>query len=104
LKEKSMATGPWSKIRLTASGVAISGPCEFGGVICQVAGTTTTVTVYDATSASANDMVVASTSLAAANDFVAPTKAVGGSGLQHKNGIYVTIGGTGSPAVWILYR
>lgn len=99
-----MSTGAWNKKRVTASGVAFTGACEFGGVICQVVGTSTTVTVYDATSASANDMVVASTNLTAANDFVAPTKAVGGSGLHHKNGIYVTLGGTGSPAVWVLYR
>ena len=99
-----MATGAWNKKRMTATGTAVVGECEFGGVICQAAGTSTTVTVYDATSVVAADMVVASTNMTAANDFVSATKSVGANGLHHKNGIHVVIGGTGSPAVWVLYR
>lgn len=91
----------WNKKRVTTTGTVIVGACEFGGVICQVAGTSTTVTVYDATSVVAESVVVASTSLASANAVAAP--GVSG-GVQMSNGIHVVIGGSGSPAVWVLYR
>ncbi len=96
----------WHKKLLTGAGtfVVVNGACEFGGIICQAAGTSTTAVAYDALSAVAAGLLVASTSLAAANDFVSPTKAVGGGGLRCTTGLTVVIGGTGSPTVWALWR
>ena len=97
--------GAWNKKRMTATGTAVPGACEFGGIICQTFGTGTTVAAYDATSAVAADVVINTTTLAANNDFTSPTKGmVDGCGIGMKNGIHVVIGGTGSPAIWVLYR
>lgn len=85
-----MAQGPWNTRRIAATGTVVSGPCEFGGIICQTAGTTMTATVYDNTSVVANDLVTPTTATMTAGTQYGMVA----NGIQMKNGIHVVVGGT----------
>lgn len=108
----------WRKQRITATG-AVAGVGAgniYGGIVTQVVGTTTTLTVYDAATADAAKLITPVTATATTNVAGAFTPCVGSSvsaltavppmetGLELTTGLYVTIGGTGSPAFWVLYQ
>ena len=112
-----MATA-WKKVRITATGIVpnlVRGN-TYGGIVTQAVGTTTTLTVYDDTSAVAASLITPVTATATTNIAGAFTPAIGssvssltavppmGDGIEIERGLYVTIGGTGSPAFWVLYK
>lgn len=105
----------WNKTLVTTSGLVPGipvGPAgvEFGGIQMIVAGTTTTLTVYDNTAASGDVTVPTTATLSTAGTFVGPFSnattnvPAPGSGVRMTTGIYVSIGGTGSPKFWIYWR
>lgn len=108
----------WKKLRVTATG-AVSGIGKgniYGGIVTQVVGTSTTLTVYDAATALAGSLITPATATATTNIAGAYTPCIGSSvsaltaippmetGLELETGLYITIGGTGSPAFWVLYQ
>lgn len=108
----------WKKLRVTATG-AVAGIGKgniYGGIVTQVVGTTTTLTVYDDTTAVAASVINPVTATATTNIAGAYTPCVGSSvsaltavppletGIELERGLYITIGGTGSPAFWVLYQ
>lgn len=104
----------WKKVKVTATGnVTQIGPGNvFGGILMSVAGTTSTVTVYDDTTAAAGNLFIATTAALTAGQYVSPTGgvvAVTGSGpadegITLTTGLYITVGGSGSPTFWVLYK
>ncbi len=108
----------WRKQRITATGVVpgVGAGNIYGGIVTQVVGTTTTLTVYDAASAVAASLITPVTATATTNIAGAFTPCIGSSvsaltavppmetGIELTTGLYVTIGGTGSPAFWVLYQ
>lgn len=113
-----MKTKDWRKIKVTATGVVagISAGDVFGGIIAQVAGTSTTITAYDDSAATAANLIIPTTSASTSNvpgAFISPFGGAVGTlnapppasdGLVLTTGLYITLGGTGSPAVWVLIR
>ena len=108
----------WKKAKVTATG-AVSGVGKgniYGGIVTQVVGTSTTVTVYDDTAATAEYLITPATATATTNVAGAFTPCIGSSvssltappdmavGLELERGLYIAIGGTGSPAFWVLYQ
>lgn len=108
----------WKKVKVTATG-AVSGIGKgniYGGIVTQVVGTSTTVTVYDDTAATAGYLITPVTATATTNIAGAYTPCIGSSvsaltavppltaGIELERGLYVAIGGTGSPAFWVLYQ
>jgi len=112
-----MATA-WKKVRVTATGVVpgVGRGNTYGGIITQTVGTTTTLTVYDAASAVATSLITPVTATATTNIAGAFVPAIGSSvsaltavppisdGIELDVGLYITVGGTGSPAFWVLYK
>jgi hypothetical protein len=109
----------WKKTRITATGtVANLGKGNiYGGIVTQVVGTTTTVTVYDDTAVVAGSLITPVTATATTNVAGAYTAPIGSgvsaltvatpmptSGIELERGLHVVIGGTGSPAFWVLYK
>jgi len=113
-----VAAPVWKKVRITATGnvAGIVAGSVFGGIITQTVGTTTTLTAYDAASAVAADLIIPVTTTTNTNVAGAFTSPFGGSGgvvtaapsvgagLYLTTGLHVVVGGTGSPAFWVLYR
>lgn len=112
-----MATN-WKKLKVTATG-AVSGLGKgniYGGIITQAVGTSTTLTVYDDTAATAGYLITPVTNTATTNVAGAYTAPIGSSvssltaipnmdfGIELERGLYITIGGTGSPTFWVLYQ
>ena len=107
----------WRKVRITATGIVpnLSRGSIYGGIITQAVGTSTTLTVYDDTSAVAASLITPVTATGTTNiagAFNSPFgSAVGSltavpslaSGIVLDRGLYVTVGGTGSPTFWVLY-
>ena len=108
----------WNKLRITATGLVsgISRGNIYGGIITQAVGTLTDLTVYDNTTAVVADLITPTTASGTTNvagAFIAP---IGSSvsaltsipnmdyGIKLDKGLFITIGGTGSPTFWILYR
>lgn len=108
----------WSKKRVTATGVVegIGRGNVYGGIVTQVVGVTTTVTVYDDTSAVAGSLITPVTATATTNIAGVYTPPIGSGvtslttvqslseGIELERGLFITIGGTGSPAFWVLYQ
>ena len=108
----------WNKLRVTATGLVpgISRGNVYGGIITQAVGTTTTLTVYDDTSAVAASLITPVTATATTNIAGAFTPCIGSSvsaltaippmetGIVLDKGLFITIGGTGSPTFWVLYK
>lgn len=108
----------WKKIQVTATGaVSGIGPGNiYGGIVTQAVGTSTTLTVYDAATAVAADLITPVTATATTNVAGAFTPCIGSSvsaltaippmetGLELETGLYITIGGTGSPTFWVLFQ
>ena len=102
----------WKKRKVTASGIVGSAGEIFGGIMVPTVGTTTTVTAYDDTSAAAANLLFPATATLTAGQFINPVGGVVpitadkslGQGLFLHTGLYLTIGGTGSPSMWVLYK
>ena len=108
----------WNKLRITATGL-VSGIGRgniYGGIITQAVGTSTTLTVYDNTTAVAADLITPVTATATTNVAGAFISCIGSSvsaltaippkeeGIVLDKGLFITIGGTGSPTFWVLYQ
>jgi hypothetical protein len=117
-QDMRVAVPVWKKVRITATGAVagIGAGSIFGGIITQAVGTSTTLTAYDAASAVAADLIIPVTTTANTNvagAFTSPFGGAGGvvtqappvgAGLLLTTGLYVAVGGTGSPTFWVLYR
>lgn len=117
-EDMSVSVPVWKKVRITATGTVagIVAGSIFGGIITQVVGLTTTLTAYDAASASVNDLIIPVTTTGNTNvagAFTSPFGGAGGvvtaappvdAGLLLTTGLHVVIGGTGTPTFWVLYR
>lgn len=106
----------WRMKKITATGQALVAGEVFGGFVTQAAGTATTLTAYDDTSAVAGNLIIPATDTTKSNIagvFVSPFGGGVGpltvpppvnSGLILQNGLWVVVGGTGTPSVWVLFR
>ena len=108
----------WRKLRITATGLVagIGKGNIYGGIITQAVGTSTTLAIYDAVSAVAADLITPVTATGTTNIAGAFTPCIGSSvsaltaiptlegGIVLDKGLFITIGGTGSPTFWVLYR
>jgi hypothetical protein len=108
----------WNKVRITATGVVpnLSAGSVYGGIVTQAVATNTTITVYDDTSAVTASLITPVTATATTNVAGAFSPPIGSGvsaitvvppmdvGLKLERGLYVTIGGTGSPTFWVLYK
>lgn len=117
-EDMRVAVPVWKKVRITATG-AVAGIVPgsiFGGIITQAVGTSTTLSAHDAASAVAADLIIPTTTTTNTNvagAFTSPFGGAGGvvtaappvdAGLLLTTGLWVVIGGTGTPAFWVLYR
>ena len=117
-EDMAVAAPVWKKVRITATGnvAGIVAGSVFGGIITQAVGTSTTLTVYDAASAVAADLIIPVTTTGNTNvagAFTSPFGGAGGvvtaappvdAGMLLTTGLHVVIGGTLSPTFWVLYR
>lgn len=103
----------WKLKKVTATGQWLNAGEVFGGLMHPTTGTTTTVALYDDTSAAAANLIVPTSATLTAGQFVDPTGAVvavsaargiGPDGLRMNIGLWGVIGGTGSPVFWVLYK
>lgn len=108
----------WKKQRITETGLVsgISAGNTYGGIITQAVGTTTTIAVYDDTSAVTASLITPVTATATTNVAGVFTPPIGSSvgtltavppmtaGVVLDKGLFITIGGTGSPTFIVLYR
>jgi len=85
-------TKAWNTKRVTATGTVVKGGCEYGGIICQTAGTTMTATVYDDVAVVAANLVTPTTGTMTAG--TAYGQHANPAGVFMKNGIHVVVGGT----------
>ena len=71
----------WNKVRITATGAVpnLSVGSIYGGIVTQVVGTTTTLTVYDSTAATAAHLITPVTATATTNVAGAITGPIGSS-------------------------
>ena len=102
------------RMKMTASGIVpgIGPGNEFFGVVMTTAGTTTTASCYDAASADANNLLAPTSATLTAGQYVGPFGGVVPItaafpvpyGAYLNTGLYLAIGGTGSPVFWVLYR
>jgi hypothetical protein len=99
----------WNKQLITATGAVMGSNVEVAGFYVSAAGTTTTLAVYDNTSA-AGDPVVPTTATLSTGQFIpcpgglplnGPFPSIG---VMFTTGVYVTVGGTGSPKIYMLWR
>lgn len=102
----------WKLKKVTATGTVLAKGEVFGGILMPTAGTTTTITAYDDTSAVAGNLLIATTAVLTAGQFVDPTGgvvAITGNrslsdGILMARGLHVAVGGTGSPVFWVLFK
>lgn len=102
----------WKTKKVTASGQVLGAGAIYGGIMMPIAGTSSTVTVYDDTSAVAANTLTPTTAALTAGQFVSPTSGVVpitanaglADGLVLNLGLYITVGGTGSPTFLVLYK
>lgn len=74
-------------------------PGAIHGLLCTNAGTSGTITIYDSVDGDTGDKAVIDTlSLTAGTDYLMTD-----AGARCEQGIYIVIGGTGSPAVTVLF-
>lgn len=103
------SNGAWNKTLVTASANVFGKGVEFGGAYLSVAGTSTTITAYDAITA-AGDPVIPTTTALAVGQYVPPAGglalnvAIPANGVVLTTGLYITVGGTGSPKIYVLWR
>lgn len=108
----TLTNAGWKLRKVTASGNCLAAGEMFGGIMMPTAGTTTTLTAYDDTTAVAANLIIATTATLTAGQFVDCTGGVVtitasrglGDGINLTRGLYLTVGGTGSPVFWVLYK
>lgn len=101
----------WNRKLITATGQVFGQGVEVGGFYVSVAGTNTTITAHDNTEAS-GDPIVPTTATLTVGQSVNPfgglavngSGPVGDAGYRLSTGLYVTVGGTGSPKIYVLWR
>lgn len=105
-----MAQEAWNLKEISATGAVFANrDVEFGGCFLAVAGTSTTVTAYDATSA-AGSPIIPTTAALTVGQYVPPfgglalNIAAPAFGIRLNTGLYITVGGTGSPKIYVLWR
>jgi len=112
LTAKSDSQG-WQRIKVTATGaVKLKPGAVYGGAVMLTAGTSTTLTAYDDTSAAAANQLHPVTVALSAGQIVGPFGGVSPvtvvapltDGVMLKKGLYLTVGGTGSPVFWVLWK
>ena len=108
----------WNKVRITATGVVpnLKEGSIYGGIITQAVGTSTTITAYDDTSAVTASLITPITATGTTNIAGAFSGPIGSgvsaitavppmeTGIKLERGLYITVGGTGSPTFWVLYK
>jgi hypothetical protein len=102
----------WKLKKVTATGTHLAAGEVFGGIHMPVAGTTTTLALYDDTSVVAANLLVPTTATLTAGQFVDPVGGVipttaarmNANGILLARGLHVVVGGTGSPSFWILFK
>jgi hypothetical protein len=104
----------WKKVKVTATGIVskIKPGAIYGGAFMVAAGTSTTLTAYDDASAAAGSLLHPVTAILTAGQMIGPMGGVGaitavspiGEGIRMERGLYLTVGGTGSPSFWVLYK
>jgi len=100
----------WKLKEITATGVAFPHPIDFGGAFLAVAGTSTTITAYNHAASATGSPVVPTTAALTVGQFVPPAGGLAlnvvppANGIRCDAGLYVTVGGTGSPKIYILWR
>lgn len=108
----------WNYVRITAGGIVTQVPAGavYGGIIVQAVGTTTTLTVYDDTSAVAASLITPVTNTTTTNIAGAAIGPIGSSvsalteipsldrGIVLQRGLFITVGGTGAPTFLVLFR
>lgn len=108
----------WNKVRITATGAVpnLTAGSIYGGIVTQAVGTNTTLTIYDSTAATTAHLITPVTATGTTNVAGAFTGPIGSgvsaitavppmtAGLKLERGLYVAIGGTGSPTFWVLYK
>lgn len=107
----------WRMKQITATGLALRAGEVFGGFVTQAAGTSTTVTAYDdAAAATTANLLIPTTDTTKSNVpgvFISPFGGGVGplttapdprAGVILQNGLWVVLGGTGSPSIWVLFR
>lgn len=107
-------TSGWKMVKVTATGAVpkLKAGSVYGGTYMPTAGTTTTLTAYDDTTNGAANLLHPASATLTAGQYVGPMGGVSpitvaapiGDGVQLKTGLYLTVGGTGSPAFWVLYK
>lgn len=104
----------WRRVKVTATGIVpgLKAGDIYGGAYMPTAGTTTTLTAYDDTTNGAANLLHPATATLTAGQYVG---AMGGvspitvaapiaDGIVLQTGLYLTVGGTGSPVFWVLYK
>lgn len=104
----------WKKVKVSATGLVakVKAGSIYGGAFLVTAGTSTTLLAYDDTSAAAANALHPVTATLTAGQMVGPMGGVGPvtvvspfcEGVRIERGLYLTVGGTGSPAFWVLYK
>lgn len=100
----------WNLKEVSATGAVFPNKgVEFGGCFLAVAGTSTTITAYDATTATGSP-VIPTTAALTVGQYVPPFGGLAlnitapANGVWLTNGLYLTVGGTGSPKIYVLWR
>lgn len=108
-----MTNQGWKRRKVTATGlVGLGAGTIYGGVYMTTAGTTTTLTAYDAATADAAAILHAATATLTAGQYVSPIGGVSpitvapamSDGVLLSTDLYLTVGGTGSPVFWVLFK
>ena len=109
----TQGNGGWKLKKITATGQALNAGEIFGGLMHPTTGTTTTVALYDDTSAAAANLIIPTTATLTAGQFVDPTggvvtvstaRGIGPDGIRMNLGLWIVVSGTGSPVFWVLYK
>lgn len=84
---------------VTATGVVIAGPCIFYGIETIATGTSSTLTLHNNASAASGTVIMPAVATGTVNVVGYQRGAIGngGAGVLCSNGLYATVGGTGSP-------
>lgn len=102
----------WNLLEITATGTVFTNSnktVEFGGAFLAVAGTSTTITAYDNTAASGSP-IIPTTAALTVGQYVPPFGGLAlnisapANGVRLTTGLYITVGGTGSPKIYVLWR
>lgn len=102
----------WKIKKVTATELALGKGDVFGGLFMPTAGTTTVLTAYDDVSAAAANLIIPTTATLTAGQYISPVGGVApittdrslSEGIVMNLGLWLVVGGTGSPVFWVLYK